>query len=245
MHDLGSGHRLRQVRLKHVAPIQPRRGLQGSFLHDHAERTPLRLRLEPCINFQACQLGLGLPKGDCDVRPGMVVQILGFLGDPPLHTPVLVPPPRRHFLGPQRIAPEDRAAARVGHFLHLRSKQGQVEHLVFDQPGYLRFGYSRNIREARPGQGLHLAALDHAPVTHERHPLTPKPPGDLRNLGRHRGHIGGIPCKDLSRYRGALLVTQEPNDHLFLADFAISVIAKSGQGVALPLEVTARDVVQK
>src|SRR5712691_9903667 len=89
MHDLGSCHRLRQVCLKHVAPIQPRRGLQGSFLHDHAERTPLRLRLEPWINVQACQLGLGLPKGDCDVRPGMVVQILGFLGYPPLHTPVL------------------------------------------------------------------------------------------------------------------------------------------------------------
>src|SRR5215831_15469801 len=99
--------------------------------------------------------------------------------------------------------------------------------------------------KASLGKVLHLVALDHAPVPDKRHPFATKSPCHLRALGRHGAHIWGIPGKDVYRHRDALFVTQQPKDHLFLPSFAVTVIAKRREGVALALEVTARDVIQK
>jgi hypothetical protein len=99
--------------------------------------------------------------------------------------------------------------------------------------------------QAGPDQLLNLAALEHASVSDERHTRAVKPLRYLRNLGRHSRHIRGIPSTDLHGDRRALFVPQQPNDDLFLPRFAVPVIAKRREGVALALEVTARDVLEQ
>jgi hypothetical protein len=120
-----------------------------------------------------------------------------------------------------------------------------LEALVLKQPFPLRLRQSGNVRKAGPDQLLTLAALEHTPVSDERHTLAVKPLRHLRNLGRYSRHIWGIPSTDLHGDRRTLFVTQQPNDDLFLPRFAVPVIAKRREGVALALEVTARDVIEK
>ena len=131
------------------------------------------------------------------------------------------------------------------HFTHLRSKEGELEDLGLEQPYHLRLRQSGNVMKAGPSQFLNLVALEHASVPDERHMLAAKPLRHLRNLGRHGRHVWGISSKDLHGDRRALFVTQQPNDDLFLPRFAVPVIAKRCEGVAVALEVTARDVIQK
>jgi hypothetical protein len=94
-------------------------------------------------------------------------------------------------------------------------------------------------------QGLNLVTLDHASVSHERHLFTPKAPRYLRDLRRQGDHIRGIPGKDVHGHGHALFITQQPQDYLFFPSFAVSVITKCRKSVALALEVTARDVIEK
>ena len=99
--------------------------------------------------------------------------------------------------------------------------------------------------KACAGKRRNLPTLEHAPVADERHPFAAKTPGHLRNLGSHGLQIGCIASKNIRRHWCAFLVAQQPNNDLLLTCFAIPVIAKSRQGIALALEVTAGDVVQK
>jgi hypothetical protein len=214
-------------------------------MHPYAYRAACGFSCQPRGDFPARELGVRVPEGHGDLGTGMGSKIRVFLRDPLLHAALLVAPHRGHLLGPQRIASHEVAGSLVLDFTHLRGTQGELEDVGLEEPFHLGLCHRGNVVKARPPQILDLGALDHAPIPHKRHAFAAKAPRHLRDLGRQGGHIWGIPSTDIHRHRRALLVTQQPDDHLLLASFAVSVLAERGKGVALALQVTARDVVEK
>jgi hypothetical protein len=109
----------------------------------------------------------------------------------------------------------------------------------------LPLGQRRDIVQASLLQLLDLVALQHPPVTHHGHLLTPKHLSDLLNLQPQRGEVQGIALEDLGGDGLPALLTQQPNDDLRLTGFLVAVVSPGGQFITLPLQIAARDIVEE
>src|SRR5207244_13592094 len=92
---------------------------------------------------------------------------------------------------------------------------------------------------------LDLAAFDHPPIAHERHPLTTEALTRLLHLRGESFRILRVAAKNLRRDRRALLVAQQADDNLLLALLAVAVVAIGAVGIALAFQITAGHVVEK
>ena len=85
---------------------------------------------------------------------------------------------------------------------------------------------------------------DHAPVPNQDQSTDTKPSAYLFHLGRHGGRVRAVAREDLHRHRTTVRRTQQPEQDLTLAPFAVSIMSEGCQRTAPAFQITAADVIQ-
>ena len=93
-------------------------------------------------------------------------------------------------------------------------------------------------------QFINLGLREHAPVTHQDHPIKLKALLECVHLIRHRRWVTGITGINLHRKRTALSVCQHPIDHDRFTALFIATVARANQRAGVAFIVTATDIIK-
>ena len=91
---------------------------------------------------------------------------------------------------------------------------------------------------------LDLRLGEHAPVTHQNHPLQGEAPLELPHLIGHRARVPGVPGIDFDGHGSPLHIGQYPIDHDRLAPLAVAAVSEAHQRTGVALVVAAAHVVE-